>query len=200
MHTIGDIARWPESELGRSVRGERARTSRGGTRRGRSLSLSTEHEAKSISQETTFTRDVRDDKTPGEDAAELAAEVARLLARVRTWPAATVKLKIRWPDFTTLTRQTTLRQRSDDETRSWERPWNYSIRQEARPGGAADRRGRKWAGVSGPAAGTVGYRARVADRLAAAIDELQRQYGDKVIHRVRTHDIVHCRSVQQRQA
>ncbi len=72
----------------------------------------TEHEVKSISQETTFTRDVRDDRSLEKTLKELAAEVARNL-RKSDLAGTTIKLKIRWPDFTTLTRQTTLDQRTD---------------------------------------------------------------------------------------
>ena len=111
MNTIGDIANWPESELA-TLFGENgrdlARHARGQDRR----LIVTEHETKSVSQETTFARDVRDDKTLEETLQEQASEVARNLRRSNL-AGMTVKLKIRWPDFTTLTRQTTLAQPTD---------------------------------------------------------------------------------------
>ena len=45
---------------------------------------------------------------------EQSAEVARQL-RKNDLAGSTIKLKIRWPDFTTLTRQTTLQHRTDQE-------------------------------------------------------------------------------------
>ncbi len=111
INTIGDIARWPEADLIRLF-GENGRDlaqhAHGIDRR----PIVTEHETKSISQETTFSRDVRDDKALENTLKELAAEVARNL-RKSGLAGSTIKLKIRWPDFTTLTRQTTLQQRTD---------------------------------------------------------------------------------------
>ena len=112
IHTIGDIAAWPEADFVRRF-GENGRElgrhARGLDERG----IVTEHETKSISQETTFTRDVRDDRSLERTLREQAAEVARNLRR-NDLAGKTVKLKLRWPDFTTLTRQLTLSQPSDD--------------------------------------------------------------------------------------
>jgi DNA polymerase-4 len=74
----------------------------------------TERETKSISQEITYSRDVRDDKVLVKTVQEQSAEVARQL-RKNDLAGSTIKLKIRWPDFTTLTRQTTLQHRTDQE-------------------------------------------------------------------------------------
>jgi DNA polymerase-4 len=111
IHTIGDIARWPESELvqlfgehGRDL----ARHAKGIDNR----PVVTEHETKSISQEVTFSRDVRDDKVLENTIREQAEGVARQL-RKNELAGSTIKLKIRWPDFTTLSRQTTLDHRTD---------------------------------------------------------------------------------------
>lgn len=112
IHTIGDIARWPEPDFvrrfGESGR-ELARHAQGVDERG----IVTERETKSISQETTFTRDVRDDKSLERTIKEMSEEVARNLRR-NDLAAKTVKLKLRWPDFTTLTRQLTIPQPTDN--------------------------------------------------------------------------------------
>lgn len=112
IHTIGDIARWPERDLvrrfGKSGQ-EMARHARGVDDR----PTVTEHARKSISQETTFVRDVTDAALLRATLQAQAAEVASGLQRQHLL-AATVKLKIRWADFTTLTRQVTLPQPSDD--------------------------------------------------------------------------------------
>lgn len=112
MTTIGDIARQPEGEL----------VSRFG-KHGQDLAyhakgldqrpVEPQRESKSISQETTFTRDVRDGEQLRRLLAEQAVGVSQELKRKRL-TATTVKLKLRWSDFTTLTRQTTFAQPTDD--------------------------------------------------------------------------------------
>jgi DNA polymerase-4 len=106
IHTIGDIASWPEDELvhlfGENGR-DMARHARGRDDR----PVATESEIKSISQEVTFSRDVRDDKSIEKTLTELSSKVGQRL-RKHGLAGTTVKLKIRWPDFTTLTRQVTL--------------------------------------------------------------------------------------------
>lgn len=180
IHTIGDIARWPEIELVRLF-GENGRDlsqhARGIDRRG----IVTEHETKSISQETTFTRDVREDKALEKTLTEMAAEVARNLRR-SSLSGVTVKLKIRWPDFTTLTRQSTLPQRTDqaEEIAKVAIELMHAVR---RPGQAVRLIG---VGVSG-----LGFPVRQLSlwdtenqklrRLQDAIAELREKYGDRVI-------------------
>ena len=74
----------------------------------------TEYETKSISQEITFNVDIRDEKTLEKTLREQAREVARQL-RKNDLAGKTVKLKIRWSDFTTFTRQITLPTSTDNE-------------------------------------------------------------------------------------
>src|SRR5690606_10843393 len=66
------------------------------------------------SQETTFSVDVRDDKTLEKTLREQSRDVARQL-RKSDLVGKTVKLKSRWSDFTTLTRQITLPASTDSE-------------------------------------------------------------------------------------
>jgi DNA polymerase-4 len=75
--------------------------------------VETEHEAKSISQETTFAHDIADAAYLLATLAELAAGVSKDLRR-KGLAGTTVKLKLRWPDFTTPTRQLTLEAPTDD--------------------------------------------------------------------------------------
>jgi DNA polymerase-4 len=112
MHTIGDIAAWPAADLARRFgqHGEDlARRSRGIDTR----PIVTERAAKSISQETTFARDVTDRAFLEKTLREQAAEIAQKLRR-EDLVGTTIKLKIRWPDFTTPTRQLTLPQPTDE--------------------------------------------------------------------------------------
>jgi DNA polymerase-4 len=112
IHTIGEIAAWPADDLARRFgqHGEDlARRARGIDDR----PIVTERAAKSISQETTFAHDVTDQNTLEHTLREQAAEIAQKLRR-DDLVGTTVKLKIRWPDFTTPTRQLTLAQPTDD--------------------------------------------------------------------------------------
>jgi DNA polymerase-4 len=113
IHTIGDIARWPEAELAQRF-GEHGRDLSRHARGVDERPIVTEYETKSVSQETTFARDVRDDKALEKTLREQSASVARQL-RKEGLAGKTIKLKIRWPDFTTLTRQMTLTSPTDME-------------------------------------------------------------------------------------
>ena len=113
IHTIGDITRWPENEM-TNLFGENGRDLWRHAQGIDSRPIVTEYETKSISQETTFNVDIRDEKTLEKTIREQAREVARQL-RKNDLAGKTVKLKIRWTDFTTLTRQTTLPTSTDSE-------------------------------------------------------------------------------------
>lgn len=110
--TIGDIAQWPAAQLTAHFGkhgSDLARHAKGIDGR----PVEPQRETKSISQETTFTRDVRDEGQLRQVLSEQAAAVARELRR-KQLRATTVKLKIRWADFTTITRQRTFDPPTDD--------------------------------------------------------------------------------------
>lgn len=113
IHTIGDLAQWPSADLARRFgkHGEEmAVRARGIDER----PIVTSHEAKSFSQETTFARDVRHEVELRRTLQEQAQQISRRL-RKEGLVARTVKIKIRWPDFSTLTRQVTLPVAVDSE-------------------------------------------------------------------------------------
>jgi DNA polymerase-4 len=113
IRTIGDIARQPEGDLVRRF-GEHGRDL---ARHARGLDdrpIVTERAAKSISRETTFARNITDGRVLRETLREQAREVSRQLRKEGVC-GTTVKLKIRWPDFTTVTRQATRLDATDEE-------------------------------------------------------------------------------------
>jgi len=104
--TIGDLARQDEAGLVRLF----GKNGHDLYRHARGIDDSpvvTFHEPRSASQEITFARDVRDEAHLRQTLHELAQGVEERL-RSDGYAGVTVKLKLRWPDFTTLTRQTTL--------------------------------------------------------------------------------------------
>ena len=69
--------------------------------------IETEHEVKSISNEVTFARDLREETQLLQCFQSLSEQVGRRL-RKASLAGSTVQIKLRWSDFTTITRQTTL--------------------------------------------------------------------------------------------
>ncbi len=70
--------------------------------------------AKSISQEWTFSEDVTDRERLQKQLREMSAEVAQSLQK-RKLIAHTIRVKFRWADFTTFTRQRSLEIGTDEE-------------------------------------------------------------------------------------
>ena len=182
IYTIGDLAKWPESELIRMF-GENgrdlARHSKGLDER----PIVTEHETKSISQEITFSRDVRDDKELEKTLREQSAEVARQL-RQNELAGSTVKLKIRWPDFTTLTRQTTFSYRTDQEEEIAQAALNL-LRAVRKPNQPVRLIGVGVTGLGPPIRqlGLWDFNSEKERKLQEVVEELQEKYGRNVIKR-----------------
>jgi len=182
IYTIGDIAKWPESEMlrlfGENGR-ELARHARGIDDR----PIETGRETKSISQENTFSRDVRDDKLLQKTLREMSAEVAKQL-RKNNLAGKTIKLKIRWPDFTTLTRQTTLNNPTDQEDEIAEAVLEL-LRIVRKPNQAVRLIGVGVSGLGAPIRqlGLWDVDSEKSRKLQDAVDTLQEKYGKDVIHK-----------------
>jgi DNA polymerase-4 len=187
IKTIGDIARHPEADLIRWF-GENGRDM---WRHARGLDerpIVTEYEAKSISQEVTFARDVRDDQALEGTLRDLSAQVGRRLRRAGL-AGTTVKLKLRWPDFTTLTRQISRPQPTDQDDEIYQAALPLLRKVHAR-GQAVRLIG---VGVSGfkPPLRQLGLwdaESEKRRKLQEAVDELQEKFGKKVIQRGKKRD------------
>ncbi len=182
IRTIGDLARQAEADLVRrfgKVGADLRRHAQGLDDR----PIVTTREAKSISQETTFARDVRDGGALRRTLRSLSEQVGRRL-RQEGLSGATIKLKIRWPDFTTPTRQITLSQPTDQgdviyatALKLFEQVWKTG--QPVRLIGV---------GVSG-----LGPRSRQLglwetgteknERLLEAVDRLRERFGENAVRR-----------------
>ncbi|MBI3915252.1 MAG: DNA polymerase IV [Chloroflexi bacterium] len=106
VQTIGDLARVPAEEL----RAEFGKVGEYLQRAARGISdsaIETDRDTKSVSQENTFERDTRDARVIEKELRGMSERVARDLQRAG-YRARTIVLKLRYGDFTTITRQTTL--------------------------------------------------------------------------------------------
>ncbi len=111
IFTIGDLARLEENELAKmfGVMGhELYQRARGIDHR----PVTTESEVKSISQEVTFSRDQIQQELLERTLKDLSEMVGRRLRKAGL-AGSTIKLKLRWPDFSTITRQATLTEPTD---------------------------------------------------------------------------------------
>jgi DNA polymerase-4 len=182
IKTIGDLAARPQADLVRWF-GENGADL---ARRARGIDNSpvvTEHEVKSISQETTFARDVRDDAVLERTLRELSAQVGRRL-RQAGLAGTTVKIKLRWPDFTTLTRQVSLHQPQDQDEDIYHTAVEL-LRQVRTSGKAVRLIGVGVSGLGPPLRQMElwGTQTEKARRLQQTLDALQEKYGRGAIRR-----------------
>ncbi|GAB4433495.1 MAG: DNA polymerase IV [Anaerolineales bacterium] len=182
IHTIGDIARWPEEELARlfGENGrEMAKHAKGQDRR----AVVTEREIKSISQEITYARDTYVDASIEKTLKKLSAQVGKRL-RKNNLAGTTVKLKIRWPDFTTLTRQVTLPHPTDNDEEILQAALRllHKIR---KPGQPVRLIGVGVSGLGAPIRQLELWEhgTEKARRLQAVVDELREKYGEQAIRK-----------------
>lgn len=184
IRTIGDLARRSESDL--TVRFGKHGADLAKRAKGVDDSpVEPESETKSISKETTFARDEHDGQTLKRTLRQLAEGVGRRL-RHEGLSGSTVKLKLRWADFTTITRQITLDQPTNhDDTihtaalELFDRIWTMG--QPVRLIGV---------GVSGfrEASEQLGLweTSNVSperEKLEATLDQLRERFGDGIIRR-----------------
>jgi DNA polymerase-4 len=182
IHTIGDIANWPQKELV-NLFGENGRDLWQHANGIDNRPIVTEYETKSISQETTFSVDVRDEKALEKTLREQSRDVARQL-RKSDLVGKTVKLKIRWSDFTTLTRQTTLPTSTDNEDDIFRTAVRLmkSVRTQNQPVRLI---GVGVSGIGSPvrqlSLWDVG--SEKSRKLQEVVDQLQEKYGRNIIHK-----------------
>jgi DNA polymerase IV len=182
IKTIGDIARHPAVDLIRWF-GENGRDL---ARRANGVDdspVSTGHEVKSISQETTFASDVRDDNLLANTLRELSAQVGHRLRQAGI-AGATVRIKLRWPDFTTLTRQVTMSQPTDQDEEIYRLALNL-LRKVRSKGKAVRLIGVGVSGLGAPLRqlGLWDADSEKSRRLQEALDTVRARFGDKAIQR-----------------
>lgn len=182
VYTIGEIARWSEEDLARRFGAhgrDLARHARGIDER----PIVTEREIKSISQERTFREDVSDEKILAEKLRALSKVVATRL-RKKDLAGKTVKIKLRWSNFETLTRQKTLETMTDREEEIFEAA--FALLKEIRPTQRAVRL--IGVGVSnlGPPLRQLSLwdqEAKKSRELEQVLEMLRKKFGEGVVRR-----------------
>jgi DNA polymerase IV len=148
--------------------------------------IHTEHAAKSISQETTFEKDVSDSLRLEQTLRDLTEQVGARL-RKDGLCASTVRLKLRWSDFSTPTRQMTLPQPSDQDGILFAAVQQLFLNL-WQPGRPVRLLGVGTSGLS-PCAHQLPLWETTTEkerRLLEAVDELRQRYGKQVIRKGRS--------------
>lgn len=182
IRSIGDLASIQEARL-RSLLGERAREL---LRRAKGMDdrpVVEGHEPKSMSAERTFASDQAERTVLEATLMHLSEEVGRRL-REGGFAGATVKIKVRWSDFTTLTRQSRSVQpvSLDDEIFASALSLFHEVWKEGKPV--------RLLGVGVSDLGPPLRQLELFDRswqqdekLLDAIDRIRRRYGPKSLRR-----------------
>ena len=182
IKTIGDIASHPETDLIRWF-GENGRDLKRRAGGVDESPVTSGHEVKSISQETTFARDVRDDRLLAGTLRGLSAEVGRRL-RQGGIAGSIVRIKLRWPDFTTLTRQVSLPQPTNQDEEIYHLALDLLGKVRAR-GKAVRLIGVGVSGLCPPLRQMElwGAAAEKSRRLQEALDSVRAKFGERAIQR-----------------
>ena len=181
IHTIGDLQRAPlgglQAEFGQWAL-DMQRKALGID----SSLVSTDHEPRSVSRETTFTRDIGDLTQLKRVLLSLTEEMAHDL-RAEGLQAGTIAIKLRWASFETITRQTTLPQPSDSATVIYKSA--SALLAAAMSKGGKVRllgvRGTRLAGGRQLSMFDGGSEKRV--RLNQAVDDIREKFGEEALRR-----------------
>lgn len=183
IKTIGQLAHADRNKL-RPIFGDHVDSAIARARGAQFSGIDTEHDVKSISTERTFTRDVSDEVQLRNALLSMSDEVGGRL-RAENVYAKSAHLKLRWPDFTTITRQATFpytTQLSEDifETveQLWRRVWRIGQHVRLIGVGVSDLR----ASEEQLPMFEHGRREQLL-ALAHVTDRLREKYGHKVIGR-----------------
>jgi DNA polymerase-4 len=181
VQTIGDLAAMSRDDLAARF-GSHGEGLWNAARGINNSPVTPEHETKSLSREETFSQDIRDAVVLRRELLRLSDAVASRLRRYN-FMARTVGLKLRYPDFTTITRQETLAEPTDagpviygQALSLFEAAW--------------DRRPVRLLGVAATGLTQDGRQLRLFEQedrrqaqLDATLDRIRAKYGERAVQR-----------------
>jgi DNA polymerase-4 len=183
INTIGDIAHIPEHEFTKKF----GKWGYSIFKRAQGIDerpIVLKHVAKSVSQERTFAEDVSTEDILIETIEKLSKRISKRLKKKHV-QGTTIKIKMRWSDFSTITRQVTLSQPTN-ETQSISGNAISLFKKEWKLGEPVRLIG---VGVSGLAPEQLSLwdqaakveNDQTAERLDSAISDLQEKFGEGVL-------------------
>lgn len=131
LSTVGSLAEFPEESL-ISLLGKNGKLLKQYAWGQDDRKVETEHERKSVSEETTFPRDVFEREQILVTLLELSGEVGYRL-RSKGLRAKTISLKLRFADFNTITRDMTLSEATDSDREIYRCAEKLFLREGNRP-------------------------------------------------------------------
>jgi DNA polymerase-4 len=180
IRTVGQLARQSETDLVRRF-GKHGQVLLQYARGIDPDPIETIREAKSISKETTFTKDVRDVDVLEGTLLHLSEGIGREL-RTEKLTCRTLSLKFRYPDFTTVTRQVTLSEPADMDHQIYEGARRL-FKQVWRPGQLV-----RLLGVSATKLSAGGEQLSLWDtddkkkrKMQNTVDEIRGKFGDQSV-------------------
>lgn len=186
VFTIGQLAQLPTAQLEARF-GRRGRDLHRQARGIDDSPVVVEREEKSLSREVTFAQDIGDRQVLRKTLLSLSEDVARRLRR-RGLRGRTIKLKLRYADFTTLTRQVTGDTPTDLEqvifdqaARLLDRAWDR--RRKVRLIGVGVSKFELEEHQLSLFEATGGGKVAKLRRLSQAVDQIREKYGDEAIQR-----------------
>jgi DNA polymerase-4 len=179
---IGDLAAMEPYRL-EQIFGERGPELAARARGSDDSPVVAQHEPRSLSNETTFARDVSDESSLRQTIRSLSDEVGSRL-REASLAGRTIRIKVRWADFKTLTRQVRLAQPTDQDGEIYhaalglfEKVWEQGRRVRLLGVGVSE---------LGPRLRQLGLFDRTwehDERLLDAIDAIRAKYGPEAVRR-----------------
>ena len=159
--------------------------------------IATSHGIKSVSHETTFAQDVIEKAELRRVLLRLSDKVARRLRKANLC-GNTVRLKLRWADFATITRQSTLPHATDQNSEIYNAVWELFLGA-WHPSHAVRLIGVGVSGLGPPVRQLSLWEDdfRKEARLLSAVDELRNRYGDKIVIRASNLSMVKDRNANR---
>ncbi|MDI6823290.1 MAG: DNA polymerase IV [Bacillota bacterium] len=183
IRTVGDVAA-ASSRLMESLLGSFGHTVYQYAHGRDDRPLATDHQARSLSEEMTFATDVGDPQQVLSALMEMAEELGHRL-RAAGLKARTIGIKLRFPDFRTITRATTLRQATESDSTIYRVASELFLRHRGQPPwrlvGVSVSGLEQWQQMCFP--GFAG--ASSQDSVDRTLDALRERFGKPVVFRAR---------------